>query len=517
MGSWTLAKKELRLLLRDFRALVLLVAMPLIFILVLGISVGEGFGQKPDSRLRVSVLNLDDGPPPGFGRVAGAEMVAAWVGLAYPGPLPAGPDPRLAGPILTADDCRQRATLYPFNDWASVVLKDLGETAGIRVELLDSREQADRLVRRGERAAVLVLGPSFSKNVSRSSFLGDGINPFFRDGVKLDQLDVIVLNDPTQPMAESIITQAAQGTLLRVVLPWMIGRAFEKLGEEDFIAKLGKTMDVPVFGTQVKLEKVLKTHADRRLVGLGVQAAIREQFSKYDLTAKTWAALTRADTDASHGAEVVRFEPEGTGILKLGSQRYKLLVPAYTVMFSFFMVLTIGWLFVAERRQGTWRRLCAAPITRLEILLGKLAPCYLVSVAQGLFLLAAGRLIFGMSWGSEPLWLVPVVLATSLAAMGMGFLVAVTARTEAQVAIFGSLLVLVLAGLSGCLMGNRSLMPEAIQRLSRVTPHAWSLDAYLQLLVNPRPDIAIVASACGVLTAFGIGFLLAAWRFIRLD
>ena len=57
MVIWTLARKDLRLLVRDARALVILLVMPLVFILVLGISLGEGFGQKPEDRLRVSVLN----------------------------------------------------------------------------------------------------------------------------------------------------------------------------------------------------------------------------------------------------------------------------------------------------------------------------------------------------------------------------------------------------------------------------------------------------------------------------
>ncbi len=60
MLIWTLAKKDLRLLLRDPRAMVVLLAMPLIFILVLGVSLGEGFGQKPDDRLRISVVDLDE-------------------------------------------------------------------------------------------------------------------------------------------------------------------------------------------------------------------------------------------------------------------------------------------------------------------------------------------------------------------------------------------------------------------------------------------------------------------------
>jgi hypothetical protein len=428
-----------------------------------------------------------------------------------------GIEPRLPTVVVMAGENWTRHELYPYGPWSDVVLKDLSDTAGIRVELIETLDQAQLLVRRGDRAAVLVLGPDFSKRVSQCSFLGDGINPFFRDGVDLKKIDVEVLHDETQPVASSIIEQVAQGTMLRVVLPWMIGRAFEKMGEEDFIAKLGKTMDVPVAGIPMKLEKVLKSSRDRRLVGHGVQAAIREQFSKYDLTGKTWAALTKSKDKDGGGAGTINYHEEGVGILHLGSQRYKVLVPSYTVMFSYFLVLTVGWLFVAERRQGTLKRLCAAPITRMEIILGKLAPCYLVSVGQGLILLAAGRLIFQLSLGSDPLWLIPVVLSTSLAAMGLGVLVASVARTEAQVAIYGSLLVLVLAGLSGSLMGNRALMPEIMQQISRITPLAWSLDAYLQLIANPTPEIDLVARACGVLVLFGVGLLTLAWSLMRLD
>src|SRR5438045_3376481 len=56
MPTWTLALKDLRLLLRDTRAVVVLLAMPLIFMTVLGLALGEGFGQKPDDRLRASMI-----------------------------------------------------------------------------------------------------------------------------------------------------------------------------------------------------------------------------------------------------------------------------------------------------------------------------------------------------------------------------------------------------------------------------------------------------------------------------
>jgi ABC-type multidrug transport system permease subunit len=195
-------------------------------------------------------------------------------------------------------------------------------------------------------------------------------------------------------------------------------------------------------------------------------------------------------------------------------------------MFAFFLVLIVGWVFAAERRQGTLKRLRAAPLTRAEILLGKLLPCFLISVAQGVFLLAAGRLLFGMRWGpdnwslaEQAAFLSLVVLSTSLAAMGLALLVAAVARTEIQVALYGAIPVLVLALVGGCVL-PRELMPEQTQVLTLLTPQGWALDAYRELLnVSPgyQPNLGLVLRACGVLAAFGTGFLALAWGLLRLD
>jgi ABC-type Na+ efflux pump permease subunit len=444
MLVWTLAKKELRMLLRDPRAMVVLLAMPLIFILVLGISLGDSFGQKPDDRLRISILDLDEG---------------------YVDP---------------------EEEKKPELNWSKVVEHDLAQTGGIRVEVIPTQQDAEELIANSKRAAILVFGPKFSEKMTRSSFLRGGVNPLFRDGVDLEALDAHVMRDPTQLTAASIIEQVGQVTMLRVVLPWMIGRAFERIGD-----RLG------------------------RLVKTGLQ----QMFPNYDLTGTTWAALTRSEARSDPGATISEYEPPaGSGLLSRGAMRYQIIVPSYTVMFAYFLVLTVGWLFVAERRQGTLKRLRAAPLSRSDILLGKLLPCFFLSVMQGLFLLVAGKLVFAMSWGPEPWWLLLVVFTTSLSAMGMALLVASIARSEAQVAIYGTLLVLVLAGISGCLMGDREMMPENMQRLSLITPHAWALVAYKQLLANPAaPNVALVLQACAVLAGFGLGFIFLAWCFLQLD
>jgi ABC-2 type transport system permease protein len=468
MLIWTLAKKDLRLLFRDRRAMVILLAMPMIFILVLGLSLGEGFGQKPDDRLRINIVDLDEG----FTDPADAKTA------------PPGTE-----------------------TWSKVVIQDLRQTGGIRVEPIKSKEEAERAVHNSKRAAVLVFGPRFSQLVAKTSFLAEGINPFFRDGVLLEKLDAELLRDETQKTAAAIIEQVSQVALLRVILPWMIGQAFEKLGDPVFISLLGR--EIPGYA--------LIPPSVREKMGSGVQSALAKMFYKYNLMGKTWASLTKSDPKSGGEAETAPYVEEGSDLLKRGAMRYQILVPSYTVMFAFFLVLTVGWLFVAERHQGTLKRLRAAPLSRTQMILGKMLPCFALSLFQGIFLLIAGKLVFGMGWGENPQWLLAVVFTTSLAAMGLALLVASLARTETQVAIYGTLLVLVLAGISGCLMGDRELMPEVMQEVSLFTPQAWALMAYKQLLTTASPNLMLVAKACGVLAGFGAGFVGLAWGLMRWD
>jgi ABC-type multidrug transport system permease subunit len=526
---WILAKKELRLLLRDPRAAVLLVGMPLLFILILGLLLGEGFGQNPDRRLRVSLVDLDQG-------YAVEEAVSCLAPTPGVGPLPA------LG--LVAGNSLGR---FPQGKWSDVVVKDLQETAEIRLEMIPDRETAENLVRDSKRPAVLIFGPDFSRRVASCSFLADGINPFHREGVKFDEVGVELLSDGTQQTTAAVIEQVGQVSLLRVVLPWMIGKAFEKISEEQFIELLGNKVRLPVpagaallFAAKgIKLEEgkaslnqALHVAAPndeaeqgyRRKVGLGVQDALKQQFKKYDLTGKTWAALTKAQEREGAGADVSEYADEGgVGPLKRGAAVYKTLVPSYTVMFSFALILVVGWLFVSERRRGTLKRLQAAPITRTQVLLGKFLPCLALAGAQGVFLLAAGKLVFGLPWGpaSWPLaWqaaaLLPVVLTTALAAMGLAMLVAALARTEMQVAIYGAVLVLALGLVGGCVV-PREMMPQAAQQVSQWTPHGWALNAYQQLMMQSDPNPMIVAGSGLKLSLFGVICLGLAWQALKLD
>ena len=195
MPIFTLASKDLRLLVRDVRSAVILLITPLLLILVLGLALGEGFGEKPDERLRISIVNRDKG--------------------------------------------LQHYQQFPEKPWADVVIDDLSATQDIRLEVLPDQETAEKLVARGSRPAVLIFDEDFSERMNRCSFLSRGdpppINPLGRDGVRMEELGLTLITDKTQPVSASVIEQVAQVTLLRVTIPWMIGRAFEKIGDDQFM------------------------------------------------------------------------------------------------------------------------------------------------------------------------------------------------------------------------------------------------------------------------------------------
>jgi ABC-2 type transport system permease protein len=148
---------------------------------------------------------------------------------------------------------------------------------------------------------------------------------------------------------------------------------------------------------------------------------------------------------------------------------------------------------------------------------GKILPFYLVSVSQGCLLLGMGRILFGMPLGSHPWTIVPVLLMTSAAATTLGFWVATLVKGETQVSSLSTLLVIGMAGLSGCLM-PRAWMPEIMQQVSLyVSPMSWSLIGYAEALGAREPDIARLAEVCGALLGFSLLFLiLAVWRFRSL-
>jgi ABC-2 type transport system permease protein len=184
-------------------------------------------------------------------------------------------------------------------------------------------------------------------------------------------------------------------------------------------------------------------------------------------------------------------------------------VPAWTLFGVFFIAQHLAASVLEERRLGTDRRLRATPAPRAALLLGKLLPFLVVNVLQVVAMFAAGVLLLPLLGAprlalGSPAALLAITLGASLAATGLGLLIASLARTTEQVGGIGSLLVLTMAAVGG-VMVPRAAMPPAMQTLGLLTPHAWALGAYQAVLVKGA-GLTDVAGSIGALAGFAALF-----------
>ena len=187
---------------------------------------------------------------------------------------------------------------------------------------------------------------------------------------------------------------------------------------------------------------------------------------------------------------------------------YQEVVPSYTVLFVFFLINIMARSFLQERDTGTLSRLRLAPITNAGILWGKTLPFFILSIIQIVLLFLCGKLFYGMSWGVTPLMLIPIILGTSLSAACLGLVVATLVKTDSQVSAYANVLIMGMAGISGCFV-PRDWLPEILQKISLLTPHAWSLIGFKELLTSSAPRYGTVLLCFGMLLWFsGLYYVL---------
>jgi len=193
-------------------------------------------------------------------------------------------------------------------------------------------------------------------------------------------------------------------------------------------------------------------------------------------------------------------------------------VPGYALFGMFFISGVLASSILEEKQVGTFRRLLAAPLSRTAFLLGKLTPYVFVNLVQVALMFAVGVFVMpligapALNLGRHPEALALISVVTSLSATGLGLMIAALAKTNTQIGGLGALIAVILAALGG-VMVPRFIMPQFMQTLGLITPHAWALDAYQDVLVRGY-GLGHIWPGIAALTGFAVLFFgVALWRF----
>jgi drug efflux transport system permease protein len=140
------------------------------------------------------------------------------------------------------------------------------------------------------------------------------------------------------------------------------------------------------------------------------------------------------------------------------------------------MVVTLtAFAVVREREIGTLEQIMVTPIGRLEFILGKTVPFFLVGLLDTLFISLVGTLWFGVPFRGSIVVLALGAILFIMCMLGIGLFISTISRTQQQAMVSGFFFIMPAITFSG--FGTPiSSMPEAMQWLTYLDPLRYFLD-----------------------------------------
>jgi ABC-2 type transport system permease protein len=193
-------------------------------------------------------------------------------------------------------------------------------------------------------------------------------------------------------------------------------------------------------------------------------------------------------------------------------------IPGFTVLFVFLAAQSTARSIYEEKKIGSFRRLVAAPLSKAQLLVGKLLPNFITNLAQIVVIFAFGS--FGMRLlgmtplpiDKAPIGTILIALDLALCSSALGIAIAGVARTENQISGLSTLLLWGMGLLGGSLV-PLFLLERFMGKIPMIVPHYWAIRAFDDLLIR-QLGMADISLDLVVLLGFSLLFFtIGLWRF----
>lgn len=329
-----------------------------------------------------------------------------------------------------------------------------------------------------------------------------------------DEGDRCELGDMTYDAALAEARLREQTALALIEIPAGFGASLSAGQNVEIVYRSNENASAPSFILQAVQATVQRLGASIVAERVGTAAALTAPGFTLDdaeRTALTGEIRQRADDLLGAQTTLVRevtSETAGTGTTpSVGG--FSQSVPGMASMYVMFVVFPAAVAFMTERQQGTLQRLVTMPITRWQLLGGKLLARFLMGMLQYGIIFAFGYLVLGVRFGNDPLALLLTMVVFTLCITALTLALATLLRSEAQAGAVTLLLTLTLAPLGGA-WWPLEIVPSWMQTLGHVSPVAWAMDSYSSLifyngsLMTVLPYIGVLAAMAAIFFAFGV-------------
>jgi ABC-2 type transport system permease protein len=231
--------------------------------------------------------------------------------------------------------------------------------------------------------------------------------------------------------------------------------------------------------------------------------SVANQYREYKLSS-TLASMGKTDTEITHilqsPIQIKEMKENAVHIHAIEQ-----IVPGYTVMFVFFIILVMMRSFLREKESGMVSRLRSTPMNPLEYLMGMWIPAIISVLIQCTILLTFGHFVYDLHLGDLGA-ISMIILCLSICGTGLGLAVSFLIKGENQGRGITMLITLGGAALGGIWVPY-DMLPSMIQTIAHYTPQFWAQKG-LQDVITRGAHLNDIWSTLIVLLTFGIGGLL---------
>lgn len=303
------------------------------------------------------------------------------------------------------------------------------------------------------------------------------------------------------PSEDALFTAVEQGSVQAgVSLPAGIDQAVAA-GDTVAIDYVARTD-----GTGPQLQAVVGSTVAEVMKPVGAaQFASAETDAPFD---QTLQIAREIDGDTSEIE--VEVTAVGDALFPSSLGRFDLGAASQLVLFTFLTALAGSAALILTRQLGISQRMLSTPTSLGTIVVGESVGRFGTAMVQGLYIIVLTLIIFQVNWG-DPVGAILLLIAFAAVGAGAGVLMGSVFSNDQQAGGVGVVLSIGLGALGGCMLPLELFSPT-MQRVAHITPHAWALDGYAELVRRGGNTIDVLPEL-GVLVAYAaVLFALAAWR-----
>ena len=189
--------------------------------------------------------------------------------------------------------------------------------------------------------------------------------------------------------------------------------------------------------------------------------------------------------------------------------------PGMMAQFAIAGLIGAAGILVVEKKTKSLQRLLTTNMSKGRIMAGHFLAMFSMIFLQLTVLILFGQIFLDLPYLSQPLATFLLTVVTALFTASLGMLIGVVSKSEEQVVVLSLVPMFILSALGGAWV-PLEFTPQAYQRIAFLTPIAWVMDGYKDILVRGQGLESVSPALLALLIYAVILFILAVWQF-RFD